>query len=168
MVDTKVIVQGGSGGGQFTSSEKISGGTGSRFGQAIEPFLAFRTRYDQALEQLRAAPGAEETAILCWGGTPRDPLKGATTSFKTRGASEQPVPDKDDPDKRIILRERERWVEKVEIKSDDDPDVALTTERIRLWIANGNDGKTYYLECKPDGKKTVMTKGATIPAEAFA
>lgn len=137
--------------------------------QALEPFLAFRTRYDQAMERIRNPPGAVETAILCWGGSPRDPLAAASGGggFSTRDPEDKPKKDKDDVDNRRILRVRNRWVERVEVASEDDPDIVLITERVRLLVANGNDGMLWFIECKPDGKKTTIKKGSTLPPEAF-
>lgn len=162
-MDSVKVAEGGGEGGKFTSTVSLRPWVGKD--QRLEPFLAFRTRYDQALEAQRLAPGAVETATLCWGGTPRDPLQSNKTSFTTRNPKDDPAPKKDDNDKRIIIRERERYVEKVEIKGDDDDDdgATLTVERVRLWVGTGDDGFTYMLLCSPDGKKTVVTKGADVP-----
>lgn len=144
--------------------------TSSAGTQAPNAFLAFRARYDQAIEAIRNPPGADETATLCWGGAPRTPGQ-ATLGDKVSirdPKDKAPEKKKNEDAKRIILRERNRWVERVEVKSEDDPDVILITERVRLWVANGSDGWTYFLECKPDSKnKILIQKGGSLPAEAF-
>lgn len=160
MLNESVKVAGG--GQQYTSSESWGGGPSG----TVDPFIGLRSRFDQKPKQASLAPGTSDSSTLCWGGATDD--REFLTSVKNRKPSDQPTQDKDDPDKRIILRERHRWVEKVDIASEDDPDVVMITERVRLWVANGNDGKTYFLECTPNGKKTLIKKDAPIPAEAFA
>lgn len=159
-MDSFKTADSGGDGGKFTSTASLVPWAAKN--QRLEPFLAFRTRYDQAIEAQRAAPGAVETATLCWGGTPRDPLVPSTSGFSTRNPKDDPAPNKDDKDKRIIIQERERVVERVDIKAEDDDGVTLTTERIRLWVGTGNDGFTYMLVCNPSGKKTIIQKGGNV------
>lgn len=163
MADSVEIADGG---GKFTSTitPMIGQSSWGAKDQRLDPFLAFRTRYDQALEQLRVVPGAGETAVLCWGGTAHDPANDPLKTgvgFTTRKPADEPK-EPDDRNKPIKLTERLRIVEKIKVRSEADSEVSVTVERMRAWFADGSDGKRYVLVFHPAGQKIVVAEGAPV------
>lgn len=154
------------GGGSYTSTVSLPQ---ANFAPAAETLVksfvdAFKDRREQRLEQLRAPPGGEETATICWGVAPA--LDKSVTnpthaiSVVNRKPDEPPRADEDDG---IRLRERQRYVEKIKVTSENNKSVFVKVERMRAWIADGSDGKKYLLEFNPKGQKVVLKEGEELP-----